>query len=222
MKGLLYKDLTTIVNSYKKNALLVIALYTLLGLGSQMFFLLYALVFLFGMYTLSSLSFDEYCHWDMYARTLPVSTGALVASKYLLGLALMAGSVFLSMALLTAATFVSGGTLSDLGGHLCGCLASLALVLIYYGFSFPLSYKFGPSKARSWMLAVFAGFFAVGWFFITAADKAPASKAGWVAQLDAMSNEQVLGVVLILTALGLAVYLVSWAVSTAVYRAKEF
>ena len=87
MIGLLRKDQTLLWSSYGKNFLLVGALYTIMScLSDSMVFVLYALVFLGGMYAVSTLSMDEQSQWDAYVRTLPVTPGQIVGSKYLLTL----------------------------------------------------------------------------------------------------------------------------------------
>src|SRR5699024_8185947 len=101
MKGLLYKDLCTLTSRYKKNFLVVFVLYIVWAILFDMPFMLYALVFVLGMYVQSAISFDEYSHWDMYGHTLPVRPAALVGSKYILG-----GSAILAGCLLAAAAFM--------------------------------------------------------------------------------------------------------------------
>ena len=81
MKGLLYKDFISIVSSYKINASLAPVIYTVCAVAGDMPALLYAIIFLMGMYAVSTLSFDEYSHWDMYGHTLPVTPRQAVAAK---------------------------------------------------------------------------------------------------------------------------------------------
>lgn len=73
MKGLFYKDWSVLVGQYRKNILLLLVVYLGMAYLFDTPFMLYALVFMFGIYTQSALSFDEKCHWDTYAHTLPVS-----------------------------------------------------------------------------------------------------------------------------------------------------
>ena len=86
MKGLLYKDWSILIGQYRKNIFLVLILYLGMAYLFNTPFMLYALVFMFGIYTQSAVSFDESSHWDMYAHTLPIHPAAVVGSKYLLGL----------------------------------------------------------------------------------------------------------------------------------------
>ena len=62
MLGLLYKDQMTIWSSYRKNFLLFVVLYTAMAYTLDMPFMLFALVFMGGLYIASTLSFDEMSH----------------------------------------------------------------------------------------------------------------------------------------------------------------
>lgn len=218
MKGLFYKDFVTIWSSYKKNALLVLAIYTGMGVAMDMPFMMYAMVFLLGLYTLTTLSFDEQSRWDAYGRTLPVTAGQIVGVKYLLGLLFMGGGTLLCMALLCAMGLYKGTLPGMLAEYLCGSMTSLSLVLFYYAVSFPLSYHFGAAKARSAVMLVMAG--AAGLLFVAALYLPGFVQA--VKRLDTLDHTQGALLILGLTAACLLLYLLSWAASTAIYRKKEY
>lgn len=218
MKGLMYKDLVTVLTSYRKNALLVLTVYTVVSIVSEMPFLIYAMVFLTGMYMLSTLSFDEYSHWDCYARTLPVTSGQIVGAKYLLSLAFMGGGTLVAFALTLVSGWIRPASVSGPIESLAGCLACLAVVLVYYAFSFPLSYKYGATKARSGVLMGMAVLFCL----VAVAGRSLPSIRQMLDRLDALSDVQGLALIGGLVAMGIAAYLISWAVSAAVYKNKEF
>ncbi|MDD4849924.1 MAG: ABC-2 transporter permease [Gemmiger sp.] len=219
MSGLLYKDFITIINSYKLNALLVLGVYLGVAFVSDTYFLLYAMIFLMGLYPLTCLAFDEASHWDVYARTLPVKTWQLVGCKYILGLSFMAGgcAVALLMGVLidiakqrpVAAQFPS---------NLAGCLASFSVVLVYYAISFPLSYKIGSSKARSTVMLVMAALFG-GVFVLFKSGLVPTQS---LAALGAMSDAQGMLLLAGVTGAALLVFAISWAISTQIYRRKAY
>ena len=83
MKGLFLKDLYTLVLSYRKNLILVLVLYSVISFVSQMDFLFLMLPPIMVFYTMTSITLDDSCHWDRYARTLPISASQAVLSKYL-------------------------------------------------------------------------------------------------------------------------------------------
>lgn len=220
MKGLLYKDNRTILTSYKKNAILVVILYTAMAILLEMNFMFFALVFLCGMYTLSSLSFDEYSRWDTYARTLPIPPDAIVGAKYLLGLLWMLGGFGLAMVLATGVDFAKGLAFSTLGANFAGCLAALGVVLFYYALSFPLSYRFGATQARSAVLLVMAALAMAIFGVCVLAEKY--SVPNPLGGLETSGEAETILFIAALAVFCLLCYLVSWRISTAIYRHKEF
>ena len=210
MMGLLHKDQMTIWSSYRKNFLLVVVLYTAMAYTLDMAFMLFALVFMGGLYIASTLSFDEMSHWDAYARTLPVSPGQLVGAKYLLALGWMAGSFVLAEILLTVSDLFKGELQENLMYNLAGCLVSLGLVLIYYALTLPLSYKLGVAIGISVGLVAFTS-------YATQSDSS--SLASPVIAMDETSLLFFSGG---LIAAGLVLFVISWWISTMIYTKKEF
>lgn len=219
MMGLLYKDQMTIWSSYRKNFLLVVVLYTAMAYTLDMAFMLFALVFMGGLYIASTLSFDEMSHWDAYARTLPVSAGQLVGAKYLLALGWMAGSFVLAEILLTVSDLFKGELQENLMYNLAGCLVSLGLVLIYYALTLPLSYKLGAAKARSGVIVAIGISVGLVAFTSYATQSDSSSLASPVIAMDETSLLFFSGS---LIAAGLVLFVISWWISTMIYTKKEF
>lgn len=220
MLGLLYKDQMTIWSSYRKNFLLIVVLYTAMAYTLDMAFMLFALVFMGGLYIASTLSFDEMSHWDTYARTLPVSAGQLVGAKYLLALGWMGGSFVLAELLLTACDLIKGRLQENLLYNLAGCLVALGIVLIYYALVLPLSYKLGAARARSGVIVaigISAGLVAFA-SYTTKSD----SPLGFLT-VPGMNETTLLFLICAgVIAAGLVLFVISWMVSTAIYAKKEF
>lgn len=222
MIGLLRKDQTLLWSSYGKNFLLVGALYTIMScLSDSMVFVLYALVFLGGMYAVSTLSMDEQSQWDTYVRTLPVTPGQIVGSKYLLTL----GWCALCFALATAVWVVKAAVLGTLAQswatNLAGCLSALLVVLLYCALTLPLSYKLGAAKARSATMVLLtllmAGFILAG----IALSSGNGTLPSMAENLAAINDVQVVGVLALLCLGALALFAASWAVSVGIYRRRE-
>ena len=220
MMGLLYKDQMTIWSSYRKNFLLVVVLYTAMAYTLDMPFMLFALVFMGGLYIASTLSFDEMSHWDAYARTLPVSAGQLVGAKYLLALGWMGGSFVLAEVLLTACDLFKGRLRENLVYNLTGCLVALGLVLIYYALTLPLSYKLGAARARSGVIVAIG--ISVGLVAFASYSTKPSSPS--VSSPIAAMNEISLLFFFCggLIAVGLVLFAISWMVSTAIYKKNVY
>ena len=220
MLGLLYKDQMTIWSSYRKNFLLVVLLYTVMAFTMDMQFMLFALLFIGGIYTTSTLVFDEQSRWDTYVRTLPVLPRQIVGAKYLLALLWMAGSFVLAYLLLTLCDLVKGNLTANLLYNLTGCLVTLGLVMAYYAISYMLSYKIGAVRARSGVILALALIIALA---LVGSKTMTTGSGSSLHALPALDETALLvliagGSLLV----GMALMLVSWLVSTAIYAKKEF
>lgn len=217
MLGLLYKDQATIWSSYRKNFLLVVLLYTVMAFTMDMKFMLFALLFIGGLYTTSALVFDEQSHWDTYARTLPVSGRQIVGAKYLLALLWMAASFVLSYVLLTLCDLFKGQVAENLLYNLTGCLVTLGLVMAYYALGYVLSYKIGAVRARSGVILAIALIIAIALVGSNALENTSFFSFP-------LLNETTLLVLIAggSLAVGLVLFILSWVVSTAIYTKKDF
>lgn len=217
MKGLLCKDWAILVNSYKKNFLIMVALYLGMAFCLHMDYLCYALIAVCGIYASSTINFDDSAHWDTYARTLPVTPGQVVGCKYLLGLLFtLFGSVCAAVGV-----FLSGQH-SDALDAASSILVVAALSLLLIAVNMPLSYKFGAVRARTWVyLVTFLAVFAV----IYVMEKLPyLQRSAVTAQLDTIGNAITASPLLLLLpcVVVLLLYLGSWAVSVRIYQNKDF
>ncbi|MCI8653929.1 MAG: ABC-2 transporter permease [Angelakisella sp.] len=102
---------------------------------------------------ISTMSYDEYYHWDRYAAILPVSRRQIVGAKYITAFLLFAAGSLLSLALTVGITFFQGRrySLEDLVIFAWSILVGMigaAVVL-------PCYYRFGAQKSRFLMLAFY-------------------------------------------------------------------
>lgn len=217
MKGLLCKDWAILVNSYKKNFLIMVALYLGMAFCLHMDYLCYALITVCGIYASSTINFDDSAHWDTYARTLPVTPGQVVGCKYLLGLLFTLFGTVCAV----VGVFLSGQH-SDVLDAASSILVVAALSLLLIAVNMPLSYKFGAVRARTRVyLVTFLAVFAV----IYVMEKLPyLQRSAFTAQLDTIGNAITASPALLLLpcAAVLLLYLGSWAVSVQIYQNKDF
>ncbi len=219
MIGLLRKDQTLLWTTYNKNFLVVLLCYTAMIFASDsLIFVMYALIFLGGLYVSSTLTLDEQSQWDTYARTLPVTAAQIVGSKYLLSVAWTLICFLLSQSLCSLSGLARGNLADQWHNYLAGNLAATALVFLYNALTLPLSYKFGAAKARSVTImatGVLVGVSVLGiGHFLRTTD---------AEQINLIPVDSALGVFLVLLAflaVSLVLFFISWLVSTAIYRNK--
>lgn len=210
MTGLLYKDLYILWHAYKKNLALVALLYGAMAVAMDLGFMLFMLCWVMGFYVIGSISIDNSSKWDLYAACLPVSRGQVVGAKFLLtALALLAGCAY--GALVSCLLWLANGT--PLGESLVSIGLVAAICLAYFGVTLTLSYQFGVEKARTTMLLLVAGLGVL----VIAGVKTGLLDDHALVQINADPLPWGLG----LAAVCAAVYLICWAVSTAIYRKKE-
>ncbi len=220
MIGLLCKDQLTIWSGYRKNFILLVLLYSAMAFTMDTPFMLFALLFVGGMYTTSTLVFDEQSHWDAYVRTLPVSSGQIVGAKYLLALVWMGGLFVLAEFLLTLCDLFKGRLRENLVYNLSGCLITLGLVMAYYALSYLLSYKIGAVRARSGVILAIALIVAIALVSSKALEGISASSSSLLPMMDETT------VLFLLTGgslgIGLVLFGISWKISTLIYTKKEY
>lgn len=210
MTGLLYKDFYILWHAYRKNLALVAVLYGAMAVAMDMGFMLFMLCWVMGFYVIGSISIDNASKWDLYAACLPVSRGQVVGAKFLLtALALLAGCVY--GGLVSGLLWLVNGTPLDESFVSIGVVA--AICLAYFGVTLTLSYQFGVEKARTSMLLLVAGLGVL----VIAGVKMGLLDDHALVQINADPLSWGLG----LGAVCAAVYLICWAVSTAIYRKKE-
>lgn len=220
MIGLLYKDQMVIWSGYRKNFILLVLLYSAMAFTMDTPFMLFALLFVGGMYTTSTLVFDEQSHWDAYVRTLPVFSGQIVGAKYLLALVWMGGLFVLAEFLLTLCDLFKGRLRENLVYNLSGCLITLGLVMAYYALSYLLSYKIGAVRARSGVILAIALIVAIALVSSKALEGISASSSFLLPMMDETT------VLFLLTGgslgIGLVLFGISWKISTLIYTKKEY
>lgn len=215
MIGLLKKDLLILRRVYMKNFFLVLALYTVLGIALQMTSFFTLMSWMYGFYVMSLFSVDNTCRWDFYAATLPVSRKTVVTAKFLLlGLCIAAGFVY-SLVTAPVAYLLIGESIAE--SILASLLVTLILI-VYFAVTIPLTYAFGPDKARSAMLLALV---VVGGGIFAAASLGDGGGAVLMVLFGWMETSPVPGFSII-TAATAVLCLVCWLVSCRIYERKEF
>ena len=117
--------------------------------------------FLFGFFTISTVSYDEYQHGMAYLMTLPVRRETYVQEKYLFAMSLAgAGSLLvLVLELLYQVIVHPVMTNAAMWEILSSTCFMIPVVILFLALALPLNLKFGSEKGRSlfsgMMLAIF-------------------------------------------------------------------
>lgn len=153
MKGLLIKDIM-LMKEQKNFFLLFIAV----SLGTLIFsedvsFTLGFFPFVISLFTLSTISIDEFDNGCAFLFTLPVTRRDYVREKYGLGLMLGLGALVFSVLLCLGACLRGSAAMLDV---FSSALALLPALLIILAVMIPFQLKFGGEKGRIALIGALA------------------------------------------------------------------
>ena len=169
-----------------------------------------AVVIIFPMLVITTLSYDHAGKWDRFALTMPVTRKMLVRSKYILFL------IMLLFGMLIGAVFSAAGLLFRQDFDIMEIMVEImavAVAALWFGIILlPLIYKFGVERARLFLLLLFALLGGGMMAFVSIAKNAP---------LPAFTPQQSALIIGIFLASSIAAYAVSYLVSVKIYQKKE-
>lgn len=204
MNALLLKDMY-MLKKYCRSVLLMIIIFwgmAVIDGGSNPFWVMLPVIT--GSVTPATLlSYDEKFHWNLYCDTMPVSRECVVAEKYVLTAAVVLLLTLGSTAVRLLAA-VRGGEMQDV---LAIAAALTFLVgLLPPAIMIPAIYKYGMEKGR------------IVYYFCIGAACAISFGLPSNAFADTIN---VGSLYLLLTVIVVALFGVSWAISTAIYKKKS-
>ncbi|RHR29518.1 ABC-2 transporter permease [Clostridium sp. AF19-22AC] len=158
MKGLLIKDLKLLKN--QMNFFLIICVVGMMLMITQknpMIMVSYS-TFLFSMFTLSTISYDEFDNSNAFLFTLPITRKLYVVEKYVFGILTALGAWFASTVI--AAVYTA---LRQPGTNQTEWIITAAIMLclpaVFLALTIPVQLKFGADKGRAAMIGVVGGIF---------------------------------------------------------------
>lgn len=153
MKGLLVKDFKLLMlqkNIFWLELVIVIGLFVF---TEDVSFPLAFLCFVVSLFTLSTISYDEFDNGNAFLFTLPIDRNSYVIEKYCLGLLFGGASWVLATALGVIAT-VFKGTLAIIDFTMIALLI-LPIMIVIQAIMLPFQLKFGGDKGRIAMIGAF-------------------------------------------------------------------
>ena len=120
--------------------------------------------FLFGFFTISTISYDEYQHGMTYLMTLPIKRKTYVTEKYLFAMTLTgAGSLLIFiLELLYSVIMYRRMTEVVMWEILSSTCFMIPVVILFFALALPLNLKFGSEKGRTLFSGMMFGFFLGG------------------------------------------------------------
>jgi len=208
-KGLLYKDLFLLKESFPIVALAVLFLLFSITLGFTGGFLaLCIMLMVFAVKVVeSTLIYDETDGWDSFVLTAPVSRKEIVRSKYLLQILFLTGAFLISAVILLLISLIP--VFSGEEWLFLMLVVGFCYALVYGAVVIPIYLKFGQHTSRYVAFAVLivvAGLYGATFGFTM------------FLEFAASTIPLLIGVLV----LSLAAYGVSYSISQKIYAKREF
>lgn len=218
MKGLLIKDFKLMLN--QKNFFILIVLIlgaTACFLDFDYYFLIGYFMFICSLFTISTISYDEFDNGNAFLFSLPITRKGYVIEKYIFGIMLGVISLILSTIIACILTlFLNSTVTNDL---FLVALIYIPIVLVLQSLMLPLQIKFGSEKSRVAMFIVFAIIFIIGYGFNELIRILNIDFTPFINTLLTMNVSMILVIVMILS---LIIMFISCKISMKIIKNKEF
>lgn len=218
MKGLLVKDFK-LVKLQKNFFFMIIAVAVgVTIINDDATFMLSFLTFVMSMFTLSTISYDEFDNGNAFLFTLPVSRKSYVVEKYVFSFLLGGGSWVL--AVLFAVVFsIIQGTVSVLEVVMAAVVIFMIMLMVQAAM-IPFQLKFGGEKGRIAMVGAVGILFIIGFVAVKIAEGLGIDLLN--VGIGSLSTVNMGMAVAIAIAVDAVVLLVSMKISISIMDRKEF
>lgn len=219
MKGLLIKDFKLMLN--QKNFFILIVLIlgaTACFLDFDYYFLISYFMFICSLFTISTISYDEFDNGNAFLFTLPFSRSRYVEEKYCFGILAGTCSWFLSFVITTIIQMINSNNFifSD---WMLSTLVMLPIMFVMLAILIPFQLKYGSENSRIAIIIFLGGGFVVCYLL---ANLLAQSQINFNALISFINNVDPLMILLIIFAICLAILFVSMKISKRIVLKKEF
>lgn len=219
MKGLLIKDFKLMLN--QKNFFILIVLIlgaTACFLDFDYYFLIGYFMFICSLFTISTISYDEFDNGNAFLFTLPFSRSRYVEEKYCFGILAGTCSWFLSFVITTIIQMINSNNFifSD---WMLSTLVMLPIMFVMLAILIPFQLKYGSENGRIAIIIFLGGGFVVCYLL---ANLLAQSQINFNSLISFINNVDPLIILLIIFAICLAILFVSMKISKQIVLKKEF
>jgi len=152
MTGLILKDLFGLKKQGKILAFLAV-FYIVYSISLKSISMLGGMGLLMcAMMPITTMSYDEYCKWDRYALSMPISRKTIVLSKYILSIILE----LVGLIVLVPISIIMVKNTGEMKMYeaMLMLIAISGVGITFLSFLFPIIFKFGVEKGRMLMLFI--------------------------------------------------------------------
>ncbi len=215
MKGMFIKDLR-LLRGQKQFFLIACVFAAIFLFGSnQYYFGITYLIIMFAMFTLSTISYDEYDNGFPFLFTLPISRKGYVREKYAYCL-VTSGIAWGVFTLLTVMMKVIKGQVAEIQPLILTSVGALAAGVLMISLMIPLQLKFGSEKRQIVMIVCFAGL-----FFLSYCGAKVLNKFGATRFAAKFGNVTMSGIVTAGVIIAIVMTVISYLVAVYIMNKKE-
>lgn len=154
MKGLLIKDFKLLKNQGQFFSIVTLICMVCMFLYDNPSFAISYMTIVFSLFTLSTISYDEYDNGMAYLFTLPFSRKEYVQEKYIFGVLTTVGALA-AVSVLAFIFSVIRSSAFETEEWVAGVTVSFLVTILLLTITIPLQLKFGSDRSRIALLAVF-------------------------------------------------------------------
>ncbi len=219
MNGLLLKDFY-MAFEYCRAFLLMVSVFIAVSFfgDDNIFFIIYPTL-ISGILPMTLISYDERDKWTQYSGTLPYSKSQIVSSKYITGLCLGGFSFILTMLASVVRMNING--VFSLSKLLFIGILLFILGLLGPSLLFPFVFKYGTEKGRIAYYLIIGVLWAGVMMFMSIGFVNSDTPIMNIGSKLVFINTVSISIALIICAVVIALYLMSWYLSILFYRRRE-
>lgn len=217
MKGLLIKDLMLMKG--QKNFFIIILAFsiTMLILNDNPTFILGYLPFCLSLFTLSTISYDEFDNGNAFLFSLPISRKQYVYEKYFLSILLGSGAMFLSLVLVIISAIMKGQPI--LFELIVSSFMILPIIILLQSIMLPFELKYGAQKGRIALIAAMGSITVIGILLIRLLGTLGIDVSASIELLPTMSLGLIWAGFIVMTVI---ILMISMKISCRIMLKKEF
>ena len=217
MKGLLIKDFKLMLMQ-KSFFIIIIVVACLISISSQdPTFMIGFITLILSLFTVSTISYDEFDNGYPFLLTLPFSRKTYVLEKYVYGLILGTGAWIVSVMICSLMLIVQGKPVTS--DMLIGAFVILPMFLVIESLMIPVHLRFGGEKGRYALIACVGVLVVIGFVVMKIVEIFHIDVLPLILAIDALGPVMFM---MILLMIGFLVMLVSLKVSLSIMNKKEF
>lgn len=221
MKGLLVKDFKLMKLQKNFFFLIVVIAVGMIVFTDDVSFPLGFLTFVISLFTLSTISYDEFDNGNAFLFSLPITRTGYVVEKYCFGLVLGCGAWIFATLLAMIANVLRGvsNEILSVTDILMIAFAILPIMLFMQALTIPFQLKFGGEKGRIAVIGATGLVFFVGTVIVKGAEMIGIDIASIIDTLPTVSIGMLLAIAIVVAVILL---LVSIKISVVIMNKKEF